>query len=242
MAFGPVTPGGIAAPNTGSTLGLNSGVNKTSTALSTNIIILVNGTAVGAVKRLDITEARSIANIAEVGTDGIIDSAPNRSTEISGSCERVRFDRLRIAEAFSRGFIHAASQVYPFDIVILDKQKRDQANQISTVIKNVWIKEIRYSYSADDWIISDSMSWQAENIYSILNGGSAGLGKNSVAVGGERGIQHFGGGPNGVGTILMGDNGNANNIEQLVDTGANGRRGSLDAAGLIDIGESGNLF
>jgi hypothetical protein len=243
MAFGPVAPGAIAAPNTGSTLGLNSGVNKTSTALSTNILILVNGTAVGAVQSLTVNENRSIKMINEVGTDGNIDSVPSTSTTIGGNCTRIRFDRLRIAEAFGRGFIHVASQVYPFDIVILDKQKRDQSNQISTIIKNVWIESISYTYNVSDWVLSDQMNWKAETIFSILNGGSSPIaGGVPVAVGGERGIQHFGAGKNGIGTILMGDNGNANNIEQLVDTGSNGRRGSLDAAGLIDIGDSGNLF
>ena len=43
-----------AAANTGSTLAYNTGVNKTSTAISTNIIIYVNNTAVGAVQELSI--------------------------------------------------------------------------------------------------------------------------------------------------------------------------------------------
>lgn len=226
------------APNTGSTLTLNNGVNKTSTALSTNIVILVNNQAVGAVQTLSITERRSIRGISEVGTDGMIDSAPTASTDITGRCSRIRFDRLRIAEAFGRGFIHVASQVYPFDIVVLDKQKRDKANQISTVIKNVWIESIDYAYNQNDWIITDNMSWKAETIYSTLIGGGSTV--PSVAVGGERGILHFGGGKNGVGTIVMGDG--ANNIEQLVDTGSSARRGSMDAAGIIDLGDSGNLF
>ena len=226
--------GVIGAPNTGSTLGLNSGVNKTSVSLSTNILILVNGVAVGAVQSLQITESRDITMINEVGTDGHIDSAPKSSTKISGSCERIRFDRLRISEAFGRGFIHVQSQAYPFDIVIMDKQKRDQASQISTVIKNVWIRQISTTYQAENWIISDKMDWEAETIFSILNGGSSPIpGGTPVAVGGERGIQHMGSGPNGVGLI---------NIEQLADTGTAGRRGSLDASGLIDIGDAGNLF
>lgn len=244
MAFGPVAPGAYGAPNTGSTLGLNTGINKTSTALSTNILILVNNVAVGAVQTLQLTEQRTVKMVNEVGTDGNIDSAPQSSIRITGSCTRIRFDRLRVAEAFGRGFIHVASQVYPFDIVVLDKQKRDQSNQISTVVKNVWINNINFTYSATDWIVSETMSFEAENIFSFLNGGSApsGLGASPVAVGGERGIQHFGAGKNGIGTLLMGDNGNANNIEQLADTGSYGRRGALDAAGLIDIGDSGPLL
>src|SRR6266404_6941053 len=97
------------APNTNSTLSLPNGTNKTSTAISTNIIILVNNTAVGAVQSLAISERRPIKMVDEVGTDGHVDSVPNQSTNITGSCQRVRFDRLRITEAFGRGFLHAHS-------------------------------------------------------------------------------------------------------------------------------------
>lgn len=227
------------SPNTGSTLSMPNGVNKTSTAISTNIIIMVNNTAVGAVQSLKIGEKRGIKQIDEVGTDGHIDSVPNKSTDISGTCTRVRFDRLRITEAFSRGFLHNASQVYPFDIVILDKQKRDQGSQISTVIKNVWINSLDYSYEASDWVISDSMGWEAETIFSILNGGSSPIpGGVPAAVGGERGIKHMGAGPNGIITITSGDG--IVNVEQISDVG--GRRGSLDASGLIDISSASDLF
>lgn len=224
------------AYNTGSTLSLDNGINKTSTAVSTNIIIMVGNKAVGAVQSLAISEKRAIKMIDEVGTDGHIDSVPHQSTNITGTCQRVRFDRLRIAEAFSRGFIHAASQVYPFDIVIIDKQKKDQANQISTVIKNVWIAGIDYTYQVSDLVITDSMTWEAENIWSILNGGSSPLpGGMPVAQGGEIGVTRMGIGSGGIQTA-------ASLIEQAVDTGSSGRRGSLDAAGLIDIGSSGDLF
>lgn len=227
------------APNTNSTLSLPNGTNKTSTAISTNIIITVNGVSVGAVQTLSISEKRSIKMIDEVGSDGHVDSVPNQSTNVTGSCSRIRFDRLRITEAFSRGFVHAKSQVYPFDIVILDKQKRDQGSQISTVIKNVWISGIDYSYQANDWIITDNMSWEAEDIFSILNGGSSPIpGGVPVAVGGERGIRHIGGGVNGAGPVISGDG--ITNVEQLADTG--GRRGALDAAGLIDLADGSTLF
>jgi hypothetical protein len=203
------------APNTNSTLSLPDGRNKTSTAISTNIIILVNNTPVGAVQSLQITESRNIKQIDEVGTDGHVDSVPNQSTNVTGTCQRVRFDRLRITEAFSRGFVHVKSQQYPFDIVILDKQKRDQGSQISTIIKNVWIKEVSYTYQVSDWTIVDSMNFEAEDIFSILNNGS----NVPVAVGGELGIRH-----------------SQIPTEALADTG--GKRGSLDGAGLIDLASS----
>ena len=219
------------APNTGSTLGLDNGVNKTSTSISTNIIIMVNGVAVGAVQTLQINESRNIRQVDEIGSDGHVDSVPNQSTNISGSCTRIRFDRLRVAEAFGRGFVHVHSQVYPFDIVVMDRQSNNQANQISTVIKNVWIKSIDYTYSASDWVITENMAWEAETIFSIRNAGAVGSGPGAFAVaqGGERGIQHA--------TF----NNEVQNIEQVVDTGGSNRRGSLDASGLIDLVGSGGI-
>lgn len=229
------------AINTGSTLSQGNGRNKTSTGISTNIIIMVEGRAVGAIQTMSVNETRSIKQIDEVGTDGHVDSVPNQSTTITGSCNRIRFDRLRVAEAFSRGFVHVASQVYPFDIVILDKQKSDTGLQISTVIKNVWIKSIEVNYTATDWVIAETMGWEAERIFSILNGGSNpySSGGTPVASGGEIGVEHMGAGRYGKFNIKSG---NIVNIEQLADTGSGGRGGGLDAAGLIDIGDSGDLF
>ena len=209
------------AINTGSTLTTTSGQNKTSTSLSTNVIILVNGTAVGAIQSLSVNESGSIQIIDEVGSDGAIDSVRNSSVKISGSCKRIRFDRMRISEAFSRGFLHVAAQAYPFDIVILDRQKSDAGNQISTVIKNVWIETISYAYTSSDYIIADDMGWKAETIFSILNNGSG----VPAAQGGERGIP-FSNIP----------------IERATDTGRNGRRGSLDASGLIDLARDFDVF
>lgn len=213
-------------PQTGSTLQLASGVNSTSTAISTNILIAVRNpttglsTPVGAVQTMAITEARTIAMIDEIGTDGHIDSVPKQSTKITGDCTRIRFDKLRIAEAFNRSFMHVSAQAYPFDIIILDKQKFATGSQVSTVIKNVWINKISYTYKVEDWVISDQMSWEAETIYSTVNNGPA-------AQGGQIGLKPFGMGTNW--------------IERQTDSGAGGRRGSLDAPGLIDIGTSAYL-
>jgi len=209
------------AVNTGSTLTTTGGQNKTSTSLSTNVIIMVNGTAVGAIQELSVNEQGNVQMIDEVGTDGPVDSVRNSSVKITGTCRRIRFDRMRITEAFSRGFLHVASQAYPFDIVILDRQKSDAGNQISTVIKNVWISSLGYSYGSQDYIITDTMGWSAEHIFSILNNGSG----NPAAQGGERGLA-FSNIP----------------IERETDTGRNGRRGSLDASGLIDLARDFDVF
>lgn len=187
------------------------GDNSTATHLSTNIVIKVDNYIVGAVQKLDITESRNIKMVDEIGTDGHIDSAPISSTNITGSCERIRFNKQRIAEAFGRGYVHAHAQRIPFDIEIHDFfHDADKSNAIITVLKNVWIKEIRYGFSADQWIISETMSFEAEAIKSILN-------SNNVVSGVSNGQE---------GSIFL------NQYEQEADRGV--YRGALDAAGVLN--------
>lgn len=199
----------MVAPNTGSLTEGIGGINRTGTALSTQIIVEVEGQSIGAIQDLSISEGRSIVMIDEVGTDGHIDSAPNKSTDISGSCKRIRYDRMRAFEAFGRGFIHLKSQRIPFDIVIKDIFDGDDAKAIVTTIRNVWFEKIDYSYQANDFIIMENVSWKAEDIYSTF-----GTSMGNVATGGDRGI------------ALQ-----INSIERAADRGE--RRGSLDAAGLV---------
>lgn len=197
--------------NTNTALQDSAGNNRTGTHLSTNIIVKVGGNIIGAVQSLSVNESRNIKMIDEVGTDGHIDSAPQSSTDISGSCERVRFDRLRILEAFSRGYIHVSSQRIPFDIEIHDIfHDSDPGNAIVTVIQNVWIKSIRYDYKASDFIITESMDWTAERIYSTIN---------NTNVTGALG--------NGlINPVVL------NQFERQADRGA--YNGALDAAGLLN--------
>jgi hypothetical protein len=195
-------------PNTGSIIEGPNGRDRTGTGISTNIIIKVGATPVGAVQSLQVREQRNIQMIDEVGTDGHIDSVPIKSTDISGECRRTRFDRLRVTEAFGRGYLHVHAQRIPFDIDIYDSWNGDGNNAIITTIKNVWIQSISYQYQADNWVIIDDMSWVAEAISSTINGGNA-------ATGGERGAN-----------ILQ-----INSIERQADKGQ--RRGALDAPGLI---------
>lgn len=198
--------------NTNTAISAPNGANRTATHLSTNIIIKVQGNVVGAVKSLEINESRGgIKMIDEVGTDGHIDSAPNAATNITGRCTRTRFARMRIAEAFSRGFIHVHAQRLPFDIEVQDIfHDSDLGNSIITTIENVWIKEISYSYSAEDFVIVENMSWEAERISSILNDGNV---AKAVANGRSNPIT-------------------LNPFEQEADIGK--YSGSLDAAGLLN--------
>lgn len=202
------------ADNTGSILDDN-GLNRTGTSLSTNIVIEVNGVAVGAIQSLSVNESRNIVQIDEVGHDGHIDSVPTKSTDISGSCQRTRFDKMRIAEAFNRGFLHVSAQRLPFDIVIHDEfadVNQDDSGTIITTIKNVWIAKIGYDYKADNFVIVDNMDWQAETISSTLGNASQ----------------------NVVGTVnARGDNIQfLNPTERAADRGE--RRGALDVPGLIE--------
>lgn len=200
-----------SARNTNTPIHSDANTSSTKTHLSTNILIKVEGNIVGAIKTMDVNESRSIKMIDEVGTDGSIDSAPQSSTKITGSCQRTRFGKKRIAEAFNRGFIHVHSQRVPFDIEIHDIfADSNMGNAVITTIQNVWISDIKYTYSADDFIIVDNMSWQAERIFSKLAKGNV---VTSVS--------------NGTGSPI-----HINQFEQEADSGE--YTGALDAAGLIN--------
>ena len=192
--------------NTGSTTS-----NRTGVGLSTMMLIKVGSEPVGAIQQLQINEDRPLRFFDEVGTDGHIDSSPIGSSNIKGSCQRVRFDRLRITEAFSRGFLHVKSQRIPFDIEIIDQFNGavGSGSEVVTIIENVWISSISYTYAAGNWIITDNMGWEAETISSRI-----GDGEQPAAQGGERGIP------------LQYDP-----YELAADVGK--RRGSMDAPGLI---------
>lgn len=113
---------------------------------STKILIYVGDTVVGAVQSLSITEIRR--------TD--IPAPP----EVKVNAYRIRFDKERVAEAFSRGFIHSNAQIRPFQIHIAD-------DNVITTIQNAWIKELPgYTYLVDGWSIVEEMILEAETIFS----------------------------------------------------------------------------
>ena len=205
-------------PGTTRVVDAATGRSRTGTHLSTNINFLVDGIAIGAVQKLDITESRKIKQIDEVGTDGHIDSAPTSSTDITGSCTRTRFDGQRIAEAFMRGFIHVKSQRLPFDIEIQDNFKgADNDSIVITTVRNVWISKISYSYSADNFVIVEDMSWEAESIDSVMGSGAP-----VVVDVNSRGVP-----------LII------NPFERTADIGQ--YRGSLDGAGLLRAIEGSTL-
>ena len=92
------------------------------------------------------------------------------------SAERIRepeFDRMRITEALGCGYLHIMSQRIPFDIDIYDNWNGDGSNAIIYRCINVWFTRIGIQYQASDWLITDDVNWQAETIYSTLNGSNA---------------------------------------------------------------------
>lgn len=198
--------------NTGTILFDEQGNNRTGTHLSTNIIIQVNGNPIGAIQNLRISESRGqISQIDEVGTDGHIDSAPSQSTNYRITCERIRFNRMRAAEAFGRGFIHVKSQRIPFDIEIHDIfHDADPNNSIVTTVQNCWIESIDYDYQSTNWVISDTMNLQAEDIFSVFSGNNNVVGQTNAR--GE--------------PILV------NPFERNADIGQ--ARGALTAGGILD--------
>lgn len=217
----------MASPlTTGTPIGAPNGTNRTQVSLSTNIIIKVGVEPVGAIQTITINETRQVKMIDEVGTDGHVDSAPIKSVDIKGTCKRVRLDRLRVTEAFSRGYVHVAAQRYPFDIEIIDTQNApsgsadplNDPHTIVTKLSNVWITSTGVTYSATDFIIVDDMGFEAEVIKSFLVGTT-----NNVADGGTRNLTFF-----------------QDPIEQSTDVG--GRRGSMDAPGLINAFLGVNAF
>ena len=210
-------------PNTGTQLQNSNGTNKTSVGLSTHILIKnENGDKIGAIKSLSVTEQGTVTQITELGTDGVIDSCRTQSVKISGDCSRTRFSKARITEAFGREYVHLQSQAYPFDIWIIDRKGADISEWVTTVIKNVWINNIQYTYSDDNWVLVDKMSWQAETIYSTLGAN----GNIPSATGGLLGIK--------LANYSLKSSSQNLNAEQAADVGLSGRRGSLDVPGLID--------
>lgn len=111
---------------------------KTVPPLTTTIIVKVGDNVVGAIQNVSIKETPSDA------------AAP-----VKVEAHRVRFDRARIAEAFSRGYVHVAAQKYPLQIEVT-------SGTITTIIQNAWIEAIDWSYVTNDWIIVECMNLVAE--------------------------------------------------------------------------------
>jgi len=193
-------------PRTGSILD-----STTRTALSTQIIVMVDNEPVGAIQSFQETQRRNNSRITEVGTDGTIEIVPNQAADFSISVERIVYDGLSVTEAFSRGFRNIQAQRIPFDIVIIDQYTGTDDDAVITTYRGCWFNSIGKTYSSSDYVISENVSIDVENVSTMRGGEAVAL---SQGTGGSRQIS-----------------GQVDSVELLADSGA--RRGALDFPGLI---------
>jgi len=203
-----------AYPLTGSTL-----TSQISTGLSTQILIKIENETVGAIQTLTVNHNRSLDRVKEVGLDGILEIVPNRPTEYEITVKRIVFDRLRLPEAFVRGFINIKAQLLPFDIQIIDRTNGDGEGAIVHTLSRCWFQRYTPSYGTDTFILSEDATIWCEDVSTTL-----GTGQNSAVQGGSRGVNY-----------------QVNERERATDTGAGGDanggggfRGTMDVSGLIN--------
>ena len=208
-------------PNTGSRVdrGLDDpNLGRTTTSLSTQIIIKVDNVAVGALQTLTVTQTRPLYRVNEIGFDGNIEIVPQGSTTFDLTANRIVFDQLRLPEAFAREFRFINAQRIPFDIEIFDINNADpgatDAGSSGIVVMkfiNCWFTRYETPYNAENYIITETAGIQAET-GSVSNPVDFSPGNDSF-----RGITPQ--------TDVAG-------IETSVNQG--GRRGAVDAAGLVN--------
>lgn len=197
----------MAYPNTGSILD-----STTRTALSTQVIIMVNNEPVGAIQSFEESQNRSPKRVTEVGTDGTIEIVPASASEVSLSISRIVFDGLTITEAFSRGFRNLQAQRIPFDIIVIDQYTGTGDDAVITTYHNCWFTRLSKTYDSSDYVVLQNADVEVEYISTIRGGEATAL---SQGVGGARQL---------AGTQV-------DSIETQADSGV--RRGSLDFPGLI---------
>jgi hypothetical protein len=88
---------------------------------------------------------------------------PNKATEYTVRIDRIVFDKMRLPEAFTRGFINIKSQMIPFDILIVD-QNSDPLNPVTHTLVNCWFTTYSPKYEASAFIISESADVWCEDI------------------------------------------------------------------------------
>jgi hypothetical protein len=193
----------MAYPNTGSIIS-----SRINTSLSTQIVVKVDGTTVGAIQQLQLNQNRDMNIYEEIGTDGIVEIIPKGAAKIDLTVQRVVFDQLHITEAFARGFVNIQAQRIPFNIQILDKMGNlDPKNTKIHVCNNCWFKSYGTTITSSNYLIMENASIVCEYITTTIDGVSS-------VHGGLRGIKFVG-----------------DSIERFTDV--EGRRGKFDSAGVI---------
>jgi shikimate kinase len=196
----------MAYPKTGSILD-----STTRTALSTQILIIVGNTPVGAVQSFSESQSRSVRRVFEIGTDGTVELVPESPAEIGLRIDRIVFDGLSVTEAFSRGFRNIQAQRISFDIVVIDQYTGTGDDAVITTYEGCWFESIDKTYNADSFIITENVSVKVENIRTQRGGEAVAL---SQGVGGSRQIPV-----------------QIDSVETAADSGV--YRGALDFPGLI---------
>lgn len=193
-------------PKTGSILD-----STTRTALSTQIIVMVNNTAVGALQSFEENQSRDAKRVYEIGTDGTIEIVPESPAKVNLRVSRIVYDGLSVTESFSRGFRNIQAQRIPFDIVVIDQYTGTNDDAVITTYQNCWFTSIAKSYQADNYIITENVDIEVESIKTLRGGDAVAL---SQGVGGSRQVSP-----------------QIDSVELLADSGI--RRGALDFPGLI---------
>ena len=135
--------------------------------LSTRIVIKVGGQVVGAIQSFNPSEDRPLTRIQEVSTDGVIEIVPTSATAINISVSRLVFDKKRLPEAYQRGFRHIHAQRLPFDIEVYDYNYAgvDGNATIVTTYKNCWLQSYNFTYSSDNYLITENATIWAEAVF-----------------------------------------------------------------------------
>lgn len=206
-----------AFPNTGT---LFDG-QRTNSGLSTQIIVKVNDTAVGALQNLTVNQNRPLKRINEIGTDGNIEIVPQSSPTYDLNVTRIVFDQLRLPEAFSRAFRFIGAQRIPFDIEIFDMQATpvddpSGSNLIVMTFKNCWFNSYTTPYGVDDYTVIETATIWAET--ALVSNPSIALNESGIPDN-RRGLEP-----------QLEAGGQA--IERNTNQG--NRRGALDAAGILN--------
>ena len=194
-------------PKTGSILD-----STTHTALSTQVLIMVNNEPVGAIQSFQVNQRRSNKRVTEIGTDGTIEIVPESKTDISITISRIAFDGLSLPEGFARGYRNLQSQRIPFDIIVIDQFSGQGDDAIITTYHNCWFSSMDKQFQAESYIIVENASVDVEYV-SEQRGGAAVA--ESQGVGGSRQVANI----------------QRDVAEQAADSGS--RRGALDFPGLI---------
>ena len=119
--------------------------------IDTLIDIRSCGACIGAVRDINVSE-----NFLSKKTKDVL--------SVSGECDRVRFDKIRLPGVFINKEIISSAQYGPLEIIVTDIF--EDGTKIQTNIENVWIKQSGVTYHADIFVIAQDVKWEGNAIHS----------------------------------------------------------------------------